>query len=70
IGLTLDTTKGEITRALLEGVTYELRQGMELLAQAGGQVECYRATGGGAKSPYWMQISLKKAIGGSATFLY
>ncbi|MBZ0255909.1 hypothetical protein K8I31_07590, partial [bacterium] len=25
-------------------------------AQAGGQVECYRATGGGAKSPYWMQI--------------
>ncbi|MDP8243298.1 MAG: FGGY family carbohydrate kinase [Candidatus Hinthialibacter antarcticus] len=56
LGLTLDTTKAEITRALLEGVTYELRQGMELLAQAGGKVEAYRATGGGAKSPYWLQI--------------
>ncbi|MBI1388593.1 MAG: hypothetical protein GC154_09120 [bacterium] len=56
LGLTLDTTKAELTRAILEGGTYEIRQGMELLKNAGGAVETYRVTGGGAKSDYWMQI--------------
>ncbi len=56
LGLRLDTTKGEITRAILEGITYEMRLCLELLREAGGQVDILRATGGGAKSPYWMQI--------------
>lgn len=56
LGLTLDTTRGQIARAMLEGTTYELRQGVELFHQAGGRIDIFRATGGGAKSDYWMQI--------------
>ncbi len=56
LGLTLGTTKAEVTRALLEGLTYEMRMCVDLLKQAGGQVSVLRATGGGAKSPYWLQI--------------
>ncbi|MGI6456442.1 MAG: FGGY-family carbohydrate kinase [bacterium] len=55
-GLRLDTTKGEITRAILEGITYEMRQCVELLHQAGGEITMLRATGGGAKSSYWLQM--------------
>ncbi|MFB3789475.1 MAG: L-fuculokinase [bacterium] len=56
LGLRLDTTKGEITRAILEGITLEMRMCVELLKQAGGEVTVLRATGGGAKSSYWLQI--------------
>ena len=56
IGLTLGTTKAELTRAVLEGITYEMRMCVELLGQAGGEVKTLRATGGGAKSAYWMQM--------------
>lgn len=56
VGLRLGTTKGEITRAILEGITYEMRMCLELLKEAGGAVTELRATGGGAKSPYWLQI--------------
>src|SRR5690606_11459252 len=38
-GLRLDTSKGEITRAVLEGITYEMRQCVELLHQAGGDIK-------------------------------
>ncbi len=55
-GMRLDTTKGEMTRAVLEGITYEMRQCVELFHNAGGKIDILRATGGGAKSPYWMQI--------------
>ncbi|MEW6238703.1 MAG: FGGY-family carbohydrate kinase [Candidatus Omnitrophota bacterium] len=56
LGLTLGTTKAEITRGILEGITYEMRMCVELLKEAGGVVNVLRATGGGAKSEYWLQI--------------
>lgn len=56
LGLTLDTTRGEISRAMLEGTTYELRQCVELFQRAGGTIDVLRATGGGAKSDFWLQI--------------
>ncbi len=56
LGLTLGTKKSEITRAILEGLTYEMRMCVELLREAGGTINLLRATGGGAKSKYWMQI--------------
>lgn len=56
LGLTLGTERGEISRAVLEGITYELRQGVELLDQAGGHIDVFRATGGGAKSEFWLQV--------------
>ena len=56
LGLTLATTKGDIIKALLEGVTFEMRLNLEHLARAGVVVESLRAIGGGAKSPTWLQL--------------
>ncbi|MEW6510952.1 MAG: FGGY-family carbohydrate kinase [Bacteroidota bacterium] len=55
-GLQLSTARGEITAALLEGVTMEMRLNVELLAAGGIRIRRFRAIGGGAKSPRWMQI--------------
>lgn len=56
IGLNLNTTKAEIVRAILEGITYEMKLNVELLKRAGIEINELRATGGGAKSAKWMQI--------------
>lgn len=56
LGLKLTTSRGEVIRALLEGVTYEMRLNVEILAQAGIEIKQLRAIGGGAKSDIWMQI--------------
>jgi xylulokinase len=46
-----------MTRAVLEGVAFGLRDSFELMRNAGlGSVEQVRITGGGAKSPIWRQI--------------
>lgn len=55
-GLTISTTRGEIVRALIEGVNYEIRLNLELLKEAGVPVHEIRAIGGGAKSPFWLQL--------------
>jgi xylulokinase len=55
-GLRLSTTRGEIVRAILEGVTYEMALNADVLRQCGASIESFRATGGGAKSPFWMQL--------------
>lgn len=56
LGMTLNTRRGEVIKALLEGVSYEMRFNLELLAKAGVTVRELRAIGGGAKSDVWMQI--------------
>lgn len=55
-GLSLDTTKGEILKSILEGVTYYFKEGIEYLQNAGVSIMEFRATGGGAKSNKWLQI--------------
>jgi len=55
-GLRLSTTRGEIVRALLEGVTYEMALNVDVLRACGAPIDSFRATGGGAKSPFWMQL--------------
>jgi len=55
-GLQLSTSKEEVTRSLLEGVTYEMRHNVELLERSGIAVKRFRAVGGGSKSRIWMQI--------------
>jgi xylulokinase len=56
-GLTLETTRGVFLKGLLEGVTYYFRQGLERMEGAGIAIRELRATGGGAKSGSWLQIS-------------
>jgi xylulokinase len=56
LGLSLTITKGELAKAILEGVTYEMKINFELLRKAGVNITQLRAFGGGAKSKVWMQI--------------
>lgn len=55
-GLSLSTSRAEILRAVLEGITYEMRLNLSILAESGFELSELRAVGGGAKSPVWMQI--------------
>jgi xylulokinase len=57
IGLTTRHTRAHMTRAVLEGVAFGLKDGFTLIAEAGipDDIEV-RVSGGGAKSPHWRQI--------------
>lgn len=55
-GLRLDTTRGDFVRALLEGVSMEIRMNIELLWDAGVPVKELMAIGGGARSDYWLRL--------------
>ncbi|MRY42843.1 carbohydrate kinase, partial [Parabacteroides distasonis] len=56
LGLTMNTTSSDIYRALMEGVTYEMRLNLEILSKAGININSIRATGGGASSKIWLQM--------------
>ena len=56
LGLRLSTTRGEILRALLEGVAMEMRLNLEVLRESGCEIRELRAIGGGAKSAFWTQL--------------
>ncbi len=56
LGLRLSTTRGEMIRALLEGVAFEMRLNLDILERAGCRVQELRAIGGGARSPFWNQL--------------
>ena len=57
IGLTVRHNLPHMTRAVLEGVAFGLRDSFELIQQAGaGQITQVRASGGGARSSLWRQI--------------
>jgi xylulokinase len=56
LGLTFATTRTDIAKAILEGLTYELRLNLDLLKAGGVKIDVLRAIGGGAKSPLWLQL--------------
>lgn len=56
LGLSLSTQRGEILRALLEGVAFEMRLNLDILARSGCPIQELRAIGGGAKSKFWTQL--------------
>lgn len=57
IGLTMRHTQAHLTRAVLEGVGFGLKDIFELMRGAGlGPIEQVRLSGGGAKSSLWRQI--------------
>jgi xylulokinase len=57
VGLTVRHTQPHLTRAVLEGVAFGLRDSFELIKTAGQvTVRQVRVSGGGAKSPLWRQI--------------
>jgi len=56
IGLTLEHTAGDIYKALMEGVSYEMLLNIEMLRKAGVRIDKLHATGGGARSKVWLQL--------------
>src|SRR5919204_535744 len=55
-GLTLHHGKGHLIRAVVEGVTFGLRDSLEIIRALGLPAGEVYATGGGARSPLWRQI--------------
>ncbi|GKX29541.1 xylulokinase [Vallitalea longa] len=56
IGLTITHTRAHMTRAILEGVSFGLRDSLEILRELKVPIKEVRVYGGGAKSQLWRQI--------------
>jgi xylulokinase len=56
IGLTASHTKSHLTRAVMEGVAFSLRDSIEIFKDCGAEISSIRLGGGGAKSKLWRQI--------------
>ena len=56
IGMTMDTTRADMTQAVLEGVAFALRDSFEVARSLGIHIERTKICGGGAKSPLWKKI--------------
>ncbi|MHB8997798.1 MAG: FGGY-family carbohydrate kinase [Armatimonadota bacterium] len=56
LGLTLSCNEKTFVKGLLEGTCYELNLNMTSLAQAGVGIDRLRVTGGGSRSPLWLQL--------------
>jgi xylulokinase len=56
IGMTMDTTRSDMTQAVLEGVAFALRDSFEITKNLGVSLDRIRINGGGAKSPLWCKI--------------
>ena len=56
VGLELRHDRGALTRAVLEGVAFGLRDGLDLVEGLGGRPELGRVSGGGARSDLWLAI--------------
>ncbi|AZL59178.1 xylulokinase [Tabrizicola piscis] len=55
-GLEHATDRAAGTRAVLEGVTYAIRDSRDALAATGTQLEHLLAVGGGSRSDYWLRL--------------
>lgn len=56
VGMSMDTTREDMTLAVLEGVAFGLRDSLEVARSLGIRIDSSRICGGGAKSPLWRQI--------------
>jgi xylulokinase len=56
VGLTLAHKRGHLVRSILEGVTYSMRDSLEIIRGLDVPVKQIRASGGGSRSPLWRQI--------------
>ena len=55
-GMSMDTTRADMTQAVLEGVAFGLRDSLEVARSLGINIERTKICGGGAKSPLWKKI--------------
>ena len=55
-GLTMDTSRSDLTQAVLEGVAFAIRDSFEVAKALGIHIQRSKICGGGAKSPLWKVI--------------
>lgn len=56
VGMSMDTTREDMTQAMLEGVAFGLRDSMEAAKSTGLTPKRSKICGGGAKSPLWRKM--------------
>ncbi len=56
VGMCMSTTRADMTRAVLEGVAFAIRDSVEIARSLGVDVAASTVCGGGAKSPLWLQM--------------
>ncbi len=56
VGMTMDTTRADMTQAMLEGVAFAIRDSFEVARSLGIRIERSKICGGGARSPLWRKI--------------
>ena len=54
--LTLQHTRADLYRSILEALAFSLRENMEWMRQNGITIETVRCIGGGAKNEFWLQM--------------
>lgn len=53
IGMTMDTTRADLTQAVMEGVAFAIRDSVEVARSLGITIQSSKICGGGAKSSLW-----------------
>ena len=56
VGLKISTTKGDLTRAVVDSINFEMKCNLEAMASNGIRIREIRAVGGGAKSDRWLSL--------------
>ena len=56
IGMSMDTSRADMTQAVLEGVAFAIRDSVEVAKSLGIPLTSSMLCGGGAKSPLWRRI--------------
>ena len=56
LGMSMDTTREDMVQAVLEGVSFGLRDSLEVARDLGVDIQVSNICGGGAKSPLWRKI--------------
>ena len=54
--MTMDTSRADLTQAVLEGVAFAIRDSLEVARSLGLEIPSSKLCGGGAKSPLWRKI--------------
>lgn len=56
VGMSMDTTRADMTQAMLEGVAFAIRDSFEVARELGIEIKRSNICGGGSKSPLWKKI--------------
>ena len=56
VGLHVATDRAEMTQAVLQGVSFAMRDSLEALRLTGAKLDTILAIGGGARSSYWVEM--------------